>query len=128
MVDLAYALNQSFTYTCPRCGSHNVEMKWDNGENWFRVICNDCEYKSNVEYFGIMPHLHNKWNIRAKSLEKRDVQPKEIVKQCVVRTNCRFHPKGGALDTALCDDWTVAMCNKISDGMLEYILEKKVKE
>lgn len=128
MVELAYALNQSFTYTCPRCGSHNVEIKWDNKENWFRIICNDCACKGNFDYFRIMPYLHNTWNIRAKSLEKLDVQPKEVVKQRVVRSNCRFHPKGGVLDTALCDGWTVVMCNKISDEMLEYILEKKVTE
>lgn len=53
-------------------------------------------------------------------------QPKEIIKQRVVRSNHRSCVTTSPLACALNDGWRVLMCHKLCDGCLEYILEKKV--
>lgn len=128
MVDLAIALNRFFEFTCPRCGSHNVNIAWDNHNNGFVVTCATCGHKRRYVRPKLMNCLHDWWNIRVKTFVKHDDQPKEAVKQCVVRSNTLCSPEFSKLHNALEDGWTVVMCNKMCDGTLEYILEKKVKE
>ncbi len=74
---------------------------------------------------------HGRW-IRDSREESKgvtvDSKPKGIVKQRAVRTNAKFLLNEGALDQSLNDGWTVVMCNKITDGLLEYILEKEIEE
>ena len=117
-------------YICPKCRSNRAGVvESSSASQYLRYLCRDRGHTEYVDYCDC--DGHGRW-IRDSRKESKEVtvdsKPKGIVKQCAVRTNSRFNLKDGALDQALNDGWTVVMCNKITDGLLEYILEKEIKE
>lgn len=96
-------INRSFEYTCPYCGSHNVEIE--------------------VSEWQIAERLVARWG---ETIRPR-IKPLEN-KQRVIRTHSSDHPiPQEALAIALNSGWKIVMCHPIGNE-LEYILEKKVKE
>lgn len=132
MVDLTVAMNRTFEFTCPKCGSHNVQIDWNNYDHWFVVTCAVCGHESLYTYPELMYRLHNHWGIRVKPLEKHDDQDRVITEQVVVRTyatsNDSLYQPCSNLVKALDQGWRVIMCHPVGGKTLEYILEKRVKE
>lgn len=113
-------INRSFEYTCPYCGSHNVEIEASSDTfDVALVTCNVC----GVSEWQIAERLVARWR---ETIRPR-IKPLEN-KQRVIRTHSSDHPiPQEALAIALNSGWKIVMCHPIGNE-LEYILEKKVKE
>lgn len=135
MVDLAVAMNRTFEFTCPKCGSHNVKIDWNNYDHWFVVTCAICGHESLHTYPELMYRLHNHWGIRVKPLEKHDDQDRVITEQVVVRTYTKqlaYKVKSRDesfknLNTLLLKGWHIVTSDSLGDEII-YILEKEVEE
>lgn len=126
MVDIAYALNNSFVFACPQCKSHSVEISWNEVTKCFKIACDECGHS---EYMDLSTttssYMQEKWHPNIKKITKK-------IQQAVVRTyataNDTLYKPCQNLEKALNDGWRVLMCHRIGDRTLEYILEKEIEE